>query len=209
MNLSGSAGGQARRVNGINYISLSTNKGRKWTYGYKVDELDFNTDINVSQWLRENQLGARGTRDHRHAMLQQIRGDGGTSGTACGSWEQWHNIILHSLLSFTGVGFYCAGSVSSVKDPKLFKRLDRSMKKTDGKRGIRRKPSMMNNSNDGTKFFQCGTQTTTTVSHFKTARQSRLLFHSLFGQRHTFDKLKRARGRAIPEVIIRYILQFY
>ena len=39
VNLSGSAGGQARAGKlGINYISLDTNKGRKWTYGYKVDQ---------------------------------------------------------------------------------------------------------------------------------------------------------------------------
>ena len=212
VNLTGSAGGRARAGRlGINYISLGTNKGRKWTYGYKVDELNFNTDINVSQWLRENQMEARGMRDHHRAMLQQIRGDGGApvAPRAVPGNNDTISSYIHCFRLRASDSIHAIG-VGSIKDPKLFKRLDRSMKKTDGKHGLRRKPSMINNPNDGTKFFPVWHAN----NHHRFPLQDRKAIETFYfivflAKGTLFDKLKRVRGRAIPEVIIRYILQFY
>ena len=216
VNLSGSAGGQARAGKlGINYISLDTNKGRKWTYGYKVDERIFNTDIDVSRWLRENQVEARGARDHRHAMLRQIRGDGGAQVAPLAPRVVPGNngAYIHCFRLRASDSIHAIG-VGTIKDPKLFKRLDRNMKKTGGKRGLDRRhtgrPSVLSNPNDGTKYFPVWHAT----NHHRFPLSDRKAIETFYflvflAKGALFDKLKKGRGRAIPEVIIRYILQFY
>ena len=133
-------------------------------------------------------MEARGARDHRHAMLRQIRGDGGEPVASVAprvvpgnSGAYIHCFRLRASDSIHAIG------VGVIKDPKLFKRLDRNMKKTGGKRGLdhRRtggRPSVFSNPNDGTKYFPVAQ--TTTVSHTQTARQSRLLFRCVWAKAH-------------------------
>ena len=77
-------------------------------------------------------MEARGARDHRHAMLRQIRGDGGAPVAPLAKGTTAPTFIAFVYGHRTPFMRSVLAQAPMIKDPKLFKRLDRNMKKTGG-----------------------------------------------------------------------------
>eukprot|EP00943_MAST-04B_sp_MAST-4B-sp1_P001211 g1211.t1 len=212
LQLSGSIGGLQKAGSlGINYITLTTNKNRTWTYGYKVDEKLFSSDPNFQEDSSSNRnthqtlmAGIRGfhlndINNRRRQQHQQHRNnnysDSVTAETTTTSYI--HCFRLRAADSIHAIG------VGAINDPQLFKRLRRGKNVADKERAS-------NAGGDGKKYFPIWS----IYNHHKFFIEDRrsietFYFIMLYSRSEILEKWQKEDNRVMPEAVIRYILQFY
>jgi len=203
LQLSGSIGGLQKAGSlGINYITLTTNKNRTWTYGYKVDEKLFSSDPHFREDLNSNgnthqtlMAGIRGFDLNGVNNRRQQQNNYHSNITARTTTSYIHCFRLRAADSIHAIG------VGAINDPQLFKRLRRGKSVVDNGRA---------RNTDGKKYFPIWS----IYNHqnfFVDDRRSIETFYfiMLYNKSEILEKWQQEDNRIMPEAVIRYILQFY